>query len=152
MQTLTFALKGETFAVSIDAIKEIIEYPELTEVPMVPRFLKGVMNLRGAVIPVIDLSERFHLGVSQPGRKTCVVVFEVKSSDGQKHILGFVVDAVHEVVEIDPAQIDPTPEFGNSIAYEYIRGMLRLGSKIVVLLDLEKVLAMDQLESLMVPA
>jgi purine-binding chemotaxis protein CheW len=151
IQTLTFALKGETFAVSIESIKEIIEFPDLTAVPLMPRFLKGVMNLRGAVIPVIDLSERFHLGPSEPGRRTCVVIFELLYADSM-HTLGIVVDAVQEVIDILPQQIDPTPEFGTHVAAEFLRGMLRLNNKIVLMLDLDKVLAMDQLEALMVPA
>lgn len=150
IQTLTFALKGETFAVSIESIKEIIEFPDLTAVPLMPRFLKGVMNLRGAVIPVIDLSERFHLGPSEPGRRTCVVIFELPYADSM-HTLGIVVDAVQEVIDILPQQIDPTPEFGTHVAAEFLRGMLRLNNKIVLMLDLDKVLAMEQLEALMVP-
>jgi purine-binding chemotaxis protein CheW len=150
MQTLTFALKGETFAVSIEAIKEIIEYPELTSVPLMPAFLRGVMNLRGAVIPVVDLSERFHLGAAVQGRRTCVIVFEVASPDGQQ-VIGAMVDAVHEVVEVDPGLLDATPEFGTHVASEFIKGMLRLDTRIVVLLDLERVLSLEQLEALMVP-
>jgi purine-binding chemotaxis protein CheW len=150
MQTLTFALKGETFAVSIEAIKEIIEYPELTSVPLMPAFLRGVMNLRGAVIPVVDLSERFHLGVATLGRRSCVIVFEVASPEGQQ-VIGAMVDAVHEVVEVDASLLDATPEFGTHVAPEFIKGMLRLNERIVVLLDLERVLSLEQLEALMVP-
>lgn len=150
MQTLTFALKGETFAVSIEAIKEIIEYPELTAVPLMPAFLRGVMNLRGAVIPVIDLAERFRLGLSELGRRSCVIIFEVPSADGHQ-VLGVLVDAVHAVVEVDGQQLDRTPEFGTHIPPEYIRGMLRMEDRIVVLLELDRVLSMEQLEALMQP-
>jgi len=150
-QTLTFALKGETFAVSIDSIKEIIEYPELTAVPLMPSFLRGVMNLRGAVIPVIDLAARFNLGAFEQGRRTCVVIFEVRAEDGQQHTLGMAVDMVNEVVDISPEQVDSAPEFGASIPTEFIRGMLRLGTKIVVLIALDKVLSIEHLESLMIP-
>lgn len=151
MQTLTFALKGETYAVSIEAIKEIIEFPELTSVPMMPRFLRGVMNLRGSVIPVIDLTERFGLGRTEPGRRTCVVIFEVNAGDAS-HTLGVMVDAVHEVLDVDPTQIDSAPEFGAKVAAEFIRGMLRMPERIVIMLELDRVLSIDHLESLTAPA
>ncbi len=150
MQTLTFALKGETFAVSIEAIKEIIEYPELTSVPLMPTFLRGVMNLRGAVIPVVDLSERFRLGLATLGRRSCVIIFEIQSPEGQQ-VIGALVDAVHEVIDVDAQLLDATPEFGTHVAPEFIKGMLRLDNRIVILLDLERVLSLEQLEALMVP-
>jgi purine-binding chemotaxis protein CheW len=148
-QTLTFVLKGEAYAVSIESIKEIIEYPDLTSVPLMPPFLRGVMNLRGAVIPVIDLAARFNLGKSEQGRRSCVVIFEVTAEDGQLHTLGIAVDVVNEVIDISPSQIDSTPEFGTSIPSEFIRGMLRLNGRIVVLIALERVLSIEHLESQM---
>lgn len=151
MQTLTFALKGESFAVAIDSVKEIIEYPELTAIPLTPPILRGVMNLRGSVIPVIDLGERFQLGTVHQGRRTCVIIFEIATANGSQ-TLGVIVDAVHEVIDIGPEQVDPPPDFGTKIGPEFLRGMLRHGQKIVYLLELDKVLAMEQLEPLMSPA
>ncbi len=147
MQALTFALKNDTFAVPIESIKELIELPQLTSVPMMPAFLRGVMNLRGAVIPVIDLAERFGLPPSEPTRRTCVVIFELASSEGRK-TLGVMVDAVHEVLEIDSGRIDPPPQFGSHVAPAFLLGMARLQHKIVLLLDIEQVLSVQQLEAL----
>lgn len=148
MQTLTFALMGAPFAVPIESIKEIIEYPELTRVPLTSPLLRGVMNLRGSVIPVIDLATRFGLGEALQGRRTCVVIFELDTPDGRQ-TLGAIVDAVHEVIEIDPEHIDPPPEFGTPVSAAFLRGMLRYNQKIIPVLDLDHVLSMEQLESLM---
>ena len=147
MQALTFALKNDTFAVPIESIKELIELPQLTAVPMMPPFLRGVMNLRGSVIPVIDLAERFGMEPSEPTRRTCVVIFELASSEG-RHTLGVMVDAVHEVLEIDPDRIDPPPQFGSHVAPAFLLGMARLQYRIVLLLDIEQVLSVQQLEAL----
>jgi purine-binding chemotaxis protein CheW len=147
MQALTFSVKGETYAVPIRSIKEILEFGSLTTVPMMPRFVRGVMNLRGSVIPVIDLAARFQQGHIEPTLKTCVVIFEVAADDGM-HTLGVMVDWVSEVLEIAEGQIDPPPSFGTRIAPEFIRGMGRMESRIVILLDLDRVLSVEQMEHL----
>lgn len=146
MQTLTFALNGETFAVPIDTIKEIIEYPTVTQVPLTPPVIRGLMNLRGEVIPVIDLAERFALGAARVAQR--VIIFEVPNQ-GRPMTLGAVVDTVHEVIDVTDAQIDPPPEFGSRVAQEFIRGMLRHNDQIVTLLDLPTVLSPEQLEGLL---
>ncbi len=151
MQVLTFALKGETFGVPIESIKEIIELGDLTTVPMMPGFVRGVMNLRGAVVPVIDLAARFQQAATVPTRRTCIVIFEVYADDG-RHTLGVMVDAVHEVLEIDGQLVDPPPSFGTRVAPEFIRGMARLDKRIVILLDLDRVLSVAELETLAEPA
>ncbi len=147
MQALTFALQGNTFAVPIDSIKELIELPEMTPVPMMPGFLRGVMNLRGSVIPVIDLAQRCGLARTEPGWRTCVVIFELGIGE-DRQTLGVMVDAVHEVVEIGADQIDAPPQFGTYIAPEFLQGMIRQPEKIVPLLDPAQVLSIEQLESL----
>ncbi len=150
MQVLTFALKAETFGAPIESIKEILELGELTTVPMMPGFVRGVMNLRGAVVPVIDLAARFRRGATEPTRRTCIVIFEVGADDG-RHTLGVLVDAVHEVQDIDGAAVDPPPSFGTRVAPEFIRGMARLDKRIVILLDLDRVLSLQELEALAEP-
>jgi purine-binding chemotaxis protein CheW len=147
MQALTFTLQGNTLAVPIDSVKELIELPEMTPVPMMPDFLRGVMNLRGSVIPVIDLGQRFGLGRTEPGWRTCVVIFELGTGEGRQ-TLGVMVDAVHEVVEIAANQIDAPPQFGSQIAPEFLQGMIRLPAQIVPLLKPAQVLSIEQLESL----
>ena len=147
MQALTFTLQGHTFAVSIDSVKELIELPEMTPVPMMPGFLRGVMNLRGSVIAVIDLAQRFGLARTEAGWRSCVVIFELGVGKNRQ-TLGVMVDVVHEVVEVATEQIDEPPRFGTHIALEYLQGMIRLREQIVPLLDTRQVLSIEQLESL----
>lgn len=141
-QYLTFMLGGEQFAVGILAIKEIIEYGGLTEVPMMPDCIRGVINLRGAVVPVMDLSARFGRALSVPGKRTCIVIVETEQ-DGERQVSGVVVDAVNAVLDIAAADIQPAPSFGTRIAADFIMGMGRVDGKFVILLDVARVLAVD---------
>src|SRR5579884_3019686 len=109
-QYLTFVLAGETFAMGILAIKEIIEYADLTEVPMMPQYVRGVINLRGSVVPVIDLSVRFGKPASPVTKRTCIVIIEIVAG-GERQVLGVMVDAVNAVLDIPPAEIEPPPTF-----------------------------------------
>src|SRR3954447_4057004 len=113
-QYLTFTLGNEVFAIGILAIKEIIEYSTLTTVPMMPTYVRGVINLRGAVVPVLDLSVRFGKAPSPVTKKTCIVIIEI-SSAGERQDVGIVVDAVDSVLDIPPDQIEPPPAFGARI-------------------------------------
>jgi purine-binding chemotaxis protein CheW len=146
-QYLTFVLAGEIFAMGILAIKEIIEYATLTEVPMMPEYVRGVINLRGSVVPVIDLSVRFGKPSSPVTKRTCIVIIEVVSR-GESHILGLVVDAVNAVLDIPAAEIEPPPAFGASIRTDFIQGMGKVNGKFVVLLDVDHVLAADEMQVL----
>lgn len=151
-QYLTFVLAGEIFAMGILAIKEIIEYAALTEVPMMPQYVRGVINLRGSVVPVIDLSARFGKPSSPVTKRTCIVIIEVVSS-GARHVLGVVVDAVNAVLDIPAAEIEPPPAFGASIRTDFIQGMGKVNgpgwaSKFVILLDVDHVLAADEMQVL----
>jgi purine-binding chemotaxis protein CheW len=133
-QYLTFSLGSELFALDIRGVREIIQYGTLTTVPLMPRFLCGVINLRGAVVPVIDLQVRFGRAPAAVGKKTCIVIFDgVKN--GERTELGLMVDAVSEVVDIEPGQIDPPPSFGAPVARDFIRGMGRLRERLVILVD-----------------
>lgn len=146
-QYLTFRLGDERFAISIQSIREIIEFPGLTSIPLTPGFLAGVINLRGAVVPVIDLSVRFGRAVTEVGRRTCIVIVEVETEDGLQ-ALGVIVDAVDEVVDVEAAQIETRPNFGSGIRADFVAGMLRLGNRFVVALDLDKVLSAEELEQM----
>lgn len=146
-QYLTFVLGKETFALGILGIKEILEYATPTEVPMMPAFIRGVVNLRGAVVPVIDLAVRFGRQSSPVTKKTCVVIIEIASSDAH-HVLGVVVDAVNEVLEIPGSEIEPAPTFGASIRTDFILGMGKVRGRFVIILDEMRVLSVDEMESL----
>jgi purine-binding chemotaxis protein CheW len=143
-QYLTFMLGGEVFAIGILAIKEIIEYGNLTEVPMMPDYIRGVINLRGSVVPVVDLSARFGRKNTELTRRTCIVIIEV-ASDQEKQVIGVVVDAVNEVLEIQADQIEPPPAFGAKIRTDFIRGMGKVEGKIVIILNVDNVLSIDDL-------
>jgi purine-binding chemotaxis protein CheW len=147
VQYLTFTLGAELFALPIAPIREIIEFQGLTEIPLTPAFLRGVINLRGAVVPVIDLSVRFGRAATEIGRRTCVVIVEVGLEDGV-HPLGMIVDAVNEVLEVEPGRIEAKPGFGAGLRADFVAGMLNLGGRFVVTLDIESVLSSAELEQL----
>lgn len=146
-QYLTFMLGEETFAMNILNIKEIIEYGQLTEVPKMPHFIRGVINLRGAVVPVIDMAARFGRKSSTVTRKTCVVIIEVEFEEEQ-HVVGVMVDAVNEVLDISSDQIEPPPSFGANIRPDFIAGMGKVNDKFVIILSVNRVLSMDELSVL----
>ena len=143
-QYLTFTLAQELFAVDIHAVREIIEYGHLTSVPMMPPSILGVINLRGAVVPVIDLGLRFGGHATVIGSRTCIVILEIASGDSLR-VIGMVVDAVNEVLELSSEQIEPAPSFGKRIRADFIRGMGKLNERLVVLLDIGKVLSDDEM-------
>ncbi len=146
-QYLTFMLGGEAYAIGILAIKEIIENGQVTRVPMMPEFIRGVINLRGAVVPVIDLGVRFGAGATAMGRRTCIVILEVES-DGESHDVGILVDAVNEVMDIAAADVEPAPAFGAKIRTDFIAGMGKVNEKFVVILDPARVLSVDEMAAL----
>lgn len=147
MQYLTFSVSNETFAIAISAIKEIIEYRAPTDVPMMPPFIRGVINLRGRVVPVVDLSVRFGRARMDVVRRTCIVILEVLDGDRRQEI-GAVVDAVSAVVEIPETDIEPAPQFGAKLRADFISGMGKLGEKFVILLEVDRVLSVTELATL----
>ncbi|MEW6166027.1 MAG: chemotaxis protein CheW [Pseudomonadota bacterium] len=143
-QYLTFTLGGEMFAVGILNVKEIIEYGNLTEIPMMPAFIRGVINLRGAVVPVVDLAARFGGKISAVQRRTCIVIVEVTQEDA-RHDIGIMVDAVSEVLEIPARDIEPPPAFGAKIRADFIAGMGKVDGKFVIILEIQRVLSADEM-------
>ena len=143
-QYLTFSLGGEMFAVGILNVKEIIEYGHLTEIPMMPSFIRGVINLRGSVVPVIDLSARFGSRVTEVSRRTCIVIVEVTDEE-TRHDIGIMVDAVSEVLDIPGAEIEPPPTFGAKIRADFIFGMGKIAGKFVIILNIDKVLSIEEI-------
>ncbi|NJD07651.1 MAG: purine-binding chemotaxis protein CheW [Methylococcaceae bacterium] len=146
-QFLTFMLDEEMFAFGILHIKEILEFGQLTEVPRMPEFIRGVINLRGAVVPVIDLGARFGKRPTEVTRRTCIIIIELDGED-EKHSVGVMVSAVNDVVEIPPDQIEPAPEFGAQIRTDFIEGMGKVDERFVIILNVNHVLSLDEISSL----
>ncbi|MET0125396.1 chemotaxis protein CheW [Pseudomonas caspiana] len=147
-QYLTFMLGTEMFAIGILGIKEIIEYGNLTVVPMMPAFVRGVINLRGAVVPVVDLSARFGRPNSATTRRSCVVIIEASTADGQAQDIGLLVDTVSAVMDIPASQIEPPPSFGAKIRADFISGMAKVDGKFVIVLEVGQVLSIDEMSRL----
>ena len=147
-QYLVVSLCGEAFAIGIRSIKEIIEYGQLTEVPMMPDLVRGVINLRGAVVPVVDLAVRFGRAPTEVARRTCIVIIEIESQPEQTQVIGVIVDAVTEVLDIPPQDIEPPPSFGARIRSDFIEGMGKVGGKFVILLDMGHALSIDELSDI----
>lgn len=143
-QYLTFIVQGNVFGMDILGIKEIIEYCPLTRVPLVPDYIRGVLNLRGRVIPVIDLNVRFCLEKTDTTKKTCIVVVEVHCED-EVIEMGMLIDEVLEVKEILGDQLEKAPDFGANIRTDFIKGMARQDQGFIVLLELDKVVSVSEL-------
>lgn len=146
-QFLTFLLDKEPYAIGILVIKEIIEYGNLTAVPLMPEFIRGVLNLRGAVVPVIDLAARFGRAPSTTGRRTCIVIIEMEH-EGETQDVGVIVDTVNEVLDIPASAIQPAPAFGTKIRADFINGMVELDGRFIIVLDVNRVLSIDEMELL----
>jgi len=146
-QYLTFTVGKELFGLGILAVKEIIEYQGLTVVPMMPVSIRGVINLRGAVVPVMDLSVRLGKPPADVSKRTCIVIVETEL-DGEAQVVGALVDAVNQVLEIPASEIEPAPSFGTKIRYDFIRGIGKVSGKFVVLLDAGHVLSLELAEAI----
>ncbi|SLM33079.1 Chemotaxis protein CheW [Desulfamplus magnetovallimortis] len=144
---LTFSLAGEEYGIGILQVKEIIGMMPITSVPRTPNFVKGVINLRGKVIPVIDLRLRFGIEESEYTERTCIIVVEISGNHGDM-VIGIVVDSVSEVLNIKAEHIEPAPSFGASLDSEYILGMAKLEGGVKILLDINKVLGSDDISIL----
>ncbi len=143
-QHLTFTIGGEEYAVSLLKVKEIIEYDTVTEVPKTPEWIRGVINLRGSVVPVIDLAVKFRQAPTVAGKLTCIVITEVESEGGAT-VMGILADAVRQVIDLKVQDIEPPPTFGTRVKVDYLLGMARSGKKFCLILDTEKVLSTDEL-------
>ncbi|WP_242392319.1 chemotaxis protein CheW [Anaeromyxobacter oryzisoli] len=144
-QHLSFSLGGCEYGVGILKVKEILQYEEITRVPSTPRSVRGVINLRGAVVPVIDLAAKFGLPETAVTRLTCILIVEAVM-DGQPTVVGVMADAVREVIELGPADIEPTPTFGTQVRVDFLLGMGKVGKRFVLLLDIDRVISADERE------
>ena len=146
-QFLTFTLGEEVFAMDIRTVREIIQYGPMTTVPLMPGFVRGVINLRGSVVPVIDLQARFGRPPADVGKKTCIVIFDTVR-DRERIELGLLVDAVSEVIDIAPEAIEPPPNFGASVRRDFISGMGKIEGGFIILLEPERALDVDEMARL----
>ena len=145
---LTFSLGAELYALDIRCVREIIQVCAMTPVPLMPGFVRGVINLRGAVVPVIDPHARFGRPRAVLGKKSCIVIFEGEPVDGERCELGLLVDAVSAVVEIPGTAIEPAPAFGTPVQRDYIRGIGKLGPRFVVILEPGKAFDLNEMAGL----
>jgi purine-binding chemotaxis protein CheW len=144
---LTFALSSEEYGLEILKVREIIGYMEITAVPQTPSYVKGVINLRGQVIPVIDLRAKFGMETVKVTEETCIIVVEIRQN-GCKFSTGIVVDHVQEVLDIDGENIEEAPQFGATVNTDFILGMGKVGDSVKILLDIDKVLGNCELENI----
>lgn len=144
VQYLTFKLSDEIFAIDVSKIREILELTSITKVPQTPEFMRGVINLRGSVVPVIDLRLNFGMTCTEQTVNTCIIVVEV-SLDGEVVVLGALADSVQEVVEMEPDKIEPAPHLGTKLNTAFIKGMGKIDNDFVMILDIDKVFAADDI-------
>jgi purine-binding chemotaxis protein CheW len=142
-QIVVFSLAGENYGLDISRIQGIIKLPEITRVPRAPHFVEGIINLRGAIVPVIDLRKRFQLGQRHDTRETRIINVEMGD-----HLVGLIVDAVEEVLNIPPSAVEPTPELVTTLDSAYLRGIAKLDNRLVILLDLDRVLTASEQQAI----
>lgn len=145
-QYLTFTLDEELFALDIFSVREVLEYTTITRVPRTPEFMRGIINVRGNAVPVIDLNQKFGKGRTQQTINTSIIIVEV-SLDGESSTIGALADAVQEVIEMREDQIDPPPKMGTSIRAEFIQGMGKQDEKFIMILDINKLFSSQELSA-----
>jgi purine-binding chemotaxis protein CheW len=139
-QYLTFSLLGEEYAVGILKVREILEYDVVTRVPQAPEWVRGAINLRGRVVPVVDLAVRFGLAAGAVSKRTCIVILEVES-DGEPAVMGVLADSVSQVIDIKAEDIEPPPSFGTHARTDQLLGVAPMGKKFALILDVDRVLS-----------
>lgn len=145
-QYLTFKLEGEIFALDVGKVREILDYTNITKVPQTPEFMKGVINLRGSVVPVVDMRLKFGIAPQEKTVDTCIIVVEI-SIDNETTILGALVDSVQEVFELEPSHIEPAPRIGTKLRTDFILGMGKRDDLFVIILDIDKVFSAEDLDT-----
>ncbi|MFA5732521.1 MAG: chemotaxis protein CheW [Acidithiobacillus sp.] len=146
-QYLIVQLQAESFGVDITAVREIIAYVVPTQIPMMPTFVVGVINLRGQVVPIIDIARRFGRPATAIHKRSCIIIVDLLEGESRQR-LGVIVDAVNEVLEFSGEQIEPAPQFGAGLRTEFIRGMAKVANQFIVLLEMERVLSLDEMAEL----
>ncbi len=143
-QYLSFKLDEEIYAMDINHVREVLDLTQMTKVPRMPDFMRGVINLRGGVVPVVDLRMKFGLPEVETDLDTCIIIIEV-SLDGEETILGILVDSVQEVMSLEPDQIEPPPRIGTRLKTEFIRGMGKKDNEFIIILESQKVFSAEEL-------
>ena len=143
-QFLTYKLGDETFALDITKVREVLDFTTVTKVPRTPEFMRGVINLRGSVVPVVDLRLKFGMTKTENGVNTCIIITEV-TVDGDTTILGCLADSVQEVLDLDEEHIAPPPRIGTKLRTEFIKGMGKQDDRFIIILDIDKVFSSDEL-------
>jgi len=143
-QYLTFKLDDEVFGLAIGKVREVLDFTTVTRVPRTPEYMRGVINLRGSVVPVVDLHMKFGLAQTEKTVNTCIIIVEI-DIEGEVTILGALADSVQEVVELEPDQIEAAPKIGTKLNTEFIKGMGKREEQFVILLDIDKVFSHDEL-------
>jgi purine-binding chemotaxis protein CheW len=146
LQLLTFAVAGERYAIDVHRVREVVEALAVTRVPSTPTVIRGVVNLRGSVVPLLDLGDRFGAGPVDSGKRSCIVVAEVPERDGTAFV-GLLVEAVHSVVEIDAREIASPPAFGTLARQDLVRGIVRIDARLVLVLDVDAVVPASAAEA-----
>lgn len=146
IQYLTFKLDGESFATEITRVREVLEYTHATPVPRSPDFMRGVINLRGSVVPVIDLRQQFHMPTVEPTIDSCIIIIEV-NIEGASVILGALADSVQEVIDFKPEQLEPSPSLGSCVDNDFIQHMGKLDDRFIIVLDMNKVFNLEQINN-----
>lgn len=143
-QYLTFKLGDEIFALDISKVREVLDYTNITKVPRTPDFMRGVINLRGSVVPVVDMRLKFGMTKTEQTVNTCIIIVEI-SLDGDTTVLGALADSVQEVIDLGAEQIEPAPRIGTRLRTEFIRGMGKRDEQFVIILDIDKIFSADEL-------
>jgi purine-binding chemotaxis protein CheW len=143
-QYLTFRLAEEVFALEISQVREVLDFTQITRVPRMPEFMRGVINLRGSVVPVVDLRLKFGMSATERTVNTCIIIAEV-AIEGERTLLGALADSVQEVLDLEPGQIEPPPRLGASVDARFIRGMGKRDERFVIILDVDRVFSSGEL-------
>ena len=143
-QYLTFKLDDEIFALDIGKVREVLDFTSITKVPRTPEFMRGVINLRGSVVPVVDLRLKFGMAKTEKTVNTCIIIVEV-TVDNETTILGALADSVQEVMDLEPDHIEPAPKIGTRLSTEFIKGMGKHNDHFIIILDVDKIFSTDEL-------
>jgi purine-binding chemotaxis protein CheW len=145
-QYLTFKLGNEVFGIDVAKVREVLDFTTITEIPRTPDFMSGVINLRGSVVPVVDLRLCFQMSKTERTRNTCIVVVEVLL-DGEATVIGALADSVEEVIDLEPDQIQPAPRIGTQIRTDFIKGMGKREAQFIMILDIDRVFSAEELSA-----
>ena len=144
-QYLSFKLDNEIFAVDVAKVREILDVTTITKVPQTPDFMRGVINLRGSVVPVMDMRLKFGMSPTEHTVNTCIIVMEI-TQDGETMVLGSLADSVQEVLDLEPDQIEPAPRIGTRLRSDFIKGMGKQNERFIIILDIDRIFSAGELE------